>query len=334
MNLNAIFQNGMVLAANKPIRIFGSGTGDCTVRFLNIAYSGHSNGDRWCVEIPAHPAGGPYVMDVMLNGEETHITDVYLGEVILLHGQSNIQYKLRESNYPIEQYEACERVRLFTPKEMFGCEDYRAEDGWVTCTAEEAGHFSAIGYHVAIRLAKEKGCAVGLIACSMGASVIESWMPEGTFAEMGIHLTEDQIHRDHFRTEEPENFNVEGYLYHALVEEIMPYSLTQVIWYQGESNATPAEGAHYARMLTRLIAERRRDFADEALPFTVVQLADCESRAGLGWTLVQEAQMRVAQTVPYVTTVVCRDICETDQIHPPTKHVLSERIARVILSQK
>jgi len=334
MKLNEIFQNGMVLAANKPIRVFGEGSGDGEVRFLNAVRTWHAENGKWCVELPAMPMGGPYEMEIMLNGERTVLTDIYLGEVILLHGQSNIQYKLRESNYPVEKYESCELVRLFTKKEMFGCEYYTAENGWVRCTASEAGHFSAIGYHVALRLAKEKGCAVGLIACSMGASVIESWMPEGVYEEMGIHLSPDEIHRDHFRPEGTVSFNEKGFLYHYLVEEIMPYSLTQVIWYQGESNATPAEGALHERLLARLIAERRRDFADETLPFTVVQLADTESRMGLGWTLVQEAQLRVGETVPNVTTVICRDVCERDNIHPPTKDLLSERIARAILAQK
>lgn len=334
MKLNAIFQNGMVLAANKPIRIFGEGSGEGSVRFLDSERTWHAEGDRWCVELPAQPYGGPFEMELTLNGEKKTITDIYLGEVILLHGQSNIQYKLRESNYPVERYESCEQVRLFTVKEMFGCEDYTAENGWVRCTASEAGHFSAIGYHVGLGLAKEKHCAVGLISCSMGASVIESWMPEGTFADMGIHLSPDEIHRDHVRPEGTVSFNVEGYLYRYAVTELMPYSLTQVIWYQGESNATPAEGALYDRMLTRLIEERRRDFADEALPFTVVQLADTESRLGLGWTLVQEAQIRVGETVPNVSTVVCRDVCERDNIHPPTKEILSERIVKSILAQK
>ncbi len=334
MKLHPIFQNGMVLAMEKPIRIFGEGTGDGSVRFLGQERAWHADEARWCVELPAMPAGGPYEMEITLNGEKILLQDIYLGEVILLHGQSNMQYKLRESNYPVERYEGCDRLRLFTAKDMFGNEDYTVENGWVCCEASEAGHFSAIGYHVGLQIAKEKGCAVGLLACHMGASVIESWMKEGTFAEMGIHLSPDEIHRDHVRPEGTVSFNEEGYLYHYVVEELIPYSLTQVLWYQGESNATPAEGALYDKMLTRLIEERRRDFQDETLPFLIIQLADCDSRAGLGWTLVQEAQMRVGESVPYACTVICRDICETDNIHPPTKDKLSRRVAEAILSQK
>ena len=52
---------------------------------------------------------------------------------------------------------------------------------------------------------------------------------------------------------------------------------------------------------------------------------------GDGWRLVQEAQAEISTVVPGVYTVISRDICETDDIHPRSKHALGCRIAKTIM---
>ena len=333
MELNAIFCNGMVLAANRPIRVFGTGSGCASIRFLDTEASVQTSDAFWCVELPARSYGGPYEMEITLNGERCLLRDVYVGEVLLLHGQSNIQFRLKESSYPVELYEVCPRLRLFSAPKYADGEAKRPTEGWVVCTKQTAGIFSAIGYHVGLEIAKARDCAVGLIACCQGASVIQSWLPQGCEKALGICIADGDRHRDHFK-EPYRNWNTEGCLYEISVKAVMPYSLSYVIWYQGESNATEAEGSVYDRLLTELIAQRRRDFADPDLPFVVVELAECLARAGEGWTLVQQAQNRVSKLVLGVQTVRCADVCENDNIHPPTKIYLSERIAGAILGKK
>lgn len=334
MRLNPLFSNGMVLAAGKPIRVFGEGIGTVTVRFLQFEKTITSAVERWLVELPAQPSGGPYEMQICMDGKWMTLSDIYIGEVILLHGQSNMQFKMRESTYPIQKYEACNRMRLFSIQNFHESESWQPADGWVSCCVEEVGNWSAIGYHVGLRIAKEKQCAVGLIACYEGASVIESWLPEGTVEDMGLLFERNQLHGDHFNPRFVK-WNGHGTLYHYMVEPLMPFALSHVIWYQGESNASDAEGAVYDRILTRLIEQRRRDFADGNLSFVVVQLADTLERMNksIGWRLVQEAQARVGNTVPFVTTVISCDVCETNDIHPPTKDKLAARIANVIVKE-
>ena len=332
MELNAIFCNGMVLAANKPIRVFGTGAGCASVHFLDSEGSVQSTGEDWCIELPARSYGGPYEMEITLNGERRLLSDVYVGEVLLLHGQSNMQFRLCESSYPVEQYEACRQLRLFGGLKYANGEVIRCVEGWTVCTKLTAGNFSAIGYHVGLEIAKERGCAVGLLACCQGASVIQSWLPQGSERALGICIADADRHRDHFK-EPYRNWNIEGYLYEISVKSLMPYSLSYVIWYQGESNATVAEGAVYDKLLTELIEQRRSDFCDAKLPFVVIELADCLARAGEGWTLVQKAQSKVGASVAGVTTVRCADVCENDNIHPPTKILLSRRVAKAILGK-
>lgn len=331
MTLNRIFANGMVFAERKSIRIFGTGKGKVSVDFLNYHKEMISESDgKWIVEFPAQQAGGPYEIAISLDGKEQILSDVYIGKVILLHGQSNLQFQLHESNYPVEKYESFEKLRLFSMDRIEKGAPWESSDGWILCDRQTAGKWSAIGYHVGMRVAKETGCAVGLIACFQGASVIQSWLPKGSLEEMNIFFEKEAMHRDHFYPMFIQ-FNLEGALYQHMVLPLTPYAISDVIWYQGESNTSTAEGKVYDRMLKRLIEQRRCDFMDPDLRFIVVQLADNIECAGKGWSSVQDAQWRIGQSMKNVRTVICRDICEKDDIHPPSKEELSKRISDILI---
>ena len=333
MKLNALFCDGMVLAANKPIRVFGTGSGCVRITFLGGTVTRHFDAKEWLVELPPQGYGGPYQMSVELNGEQQVISDIYVGEVLLLHGQSNIQFRLKESNYPTERYEGEPRLRLFSLGFLTEESPFLPRDGWVVCDLENVGEWSAIGYHVGMGLIRELGCAVGLIACYQGASVIQTWLPRDAEERLGIELAPEQRHGDYTHRIYRE-WNAPGTLYHFAIKRIAPFSLSRILWYQGESNTGEGDGAVYDKLLTALIEQRRADFEDADLPIVVIQLANLRSRSDKGWRLVQDAQMRVGKTVPNVTTVISHDLCEDDHIHPPTKSALCDRICRSILKNE
>ena len=74
----------------------------------------------------------------------------------------------------------------------------------------------------------------------------------------------------------------------------------------------------------------REDLRDRALPFVIMQIADFIPRTDDGWRLIQKAQTDVQSLQEKVITVISRDICETDDIHPKTKAPLAERIAMAL----
>ena len=94
----------MVLQANKTIHIFGNGEGEVTVEFLGQKRTVLTKGE-WLIELDPQPYGGPYTMDVTLDGEKTTISDIWLGDVYLLGGQSNMQFKMIERREPTDVYE-------------------------------------------------------------------------------------------------------------------------------------------------------------------------------------------------------------------------------------
>ena len=331
MKLHALFADHAVLPADKPLRIFGEGDAAVTVTFANHTAIAIPQDSRWFAELPPLPYGGPYELRVTDGTETIVLADIYVGEVYLFAGQSNMQFKLCESNVPLEQRGGDERLRFFTPIRIEAGEPFTSADGWVRCTRDTADKHSAIAYLAARALAMKKNCAIGVIACYQGASVIESWLPRGTYRALGIDLPNEQKHTDHtsplFTA-----WNGEGVLYETALGQILPYPLTAAVWYQGESDTSPAEGAVYDRALAALFSQWRADFHDAALPIVIVQIADFEHPEDAeGWTAVQTAQVRAAEAIPHTALVVSRDVCEADDIHPPTKHLLAARITDALL---
>ena len=326
MKLNNIFTSGAVFPAGKTIRIFGTGKGECEIEFADVKRSVKSEDDIWCAEFPAMEYGGPYTLNFTSGGERVTLNDIYIGEVYLFGGQSNIAFMLKASNTKKEDYEELDNLRLFKCQN-----DPMQEECWQVAKFGVIEEFSALGYLVGKDIAKKKGVAIGIITCCHGASVLDSWIPEGTLKGLGISFKEEEMHRDRFG--EYGAWNGEGYLYNKMLSKIIPYSLSGVVWYQGESNAAEGEALHYERMLRELIKIWREKFINDSLPFTIVQIADTDERIaeGYGWKVVQDAQEKVATTEKGTYLVISRDICERDDVHPPSKAPLAKRVSDVIL---
>lgn len=321
MKLHALFQDGVIFAAKKPIRVFGESVGAVTVTMNGACATAVPKNGKFCAELPAMVHGGPYVLTVCGDQETVTVKDAYVGEVYLLAGQSNMQYKMGAGAVTKADCEALQNVRLFSTRRIEGGEKFRPEDGWVPCTAENAQHFSAIGFYVAKEISRTKGCAVGLITCYQGAAMIQAFMPKEVLQKPAYRIPDEQRHIDlHFE------WNKDAHIYETQFLYFVPFSFTRVLWYQGESNGSDAEAAVYGDMLADMITSWRGELRDDTLPFTVVQIADTAERLGPAWRAVQAAQLKVSETVPFVTTVVSADISETDDIHPPTKAPLAKRI--------
>ncbi|MBO5287384.1 MAG: hypothetical protein J6B34_04590 [Clostridia bacterium] len=323
VSLNSIFSSNMIMQANKPVRLFGQGEGNVKVLFNGEEKSVVSNG-KWIIEFDCVDYGGPYIFDVMLDDRHTVIDNVYFGDVYLLAGQSNMQFKLWESNEPKENYKGNRNVRLFTVDRVEDGESFLSSDGWVDLTLDTAPNFSAIGYYVAQALASDSR-KIGLIACYQGASVIQSWMRSEVALRDEFQIEDKFADHEWFPI-----WNENGFLYDKMLSKIIPYSLGGVLWYQGESNASLNEARIYLKMLEAMISSWREDFKDSTLPFIVVQMADYLDRDTEGWHLVQKAQLDAQDYIPYVKSVICRDVCDNIDIHPKEKDVLSQRIASLL----
>lgn len=324
------FRDSMVLAVGKPVNVYGEGTGRVVVRIAGNRTVCLSAGGKWNAVLPVMPAGGPYRMTVRSGRERLVFEDVYVGRVILIAGQSNMQFKLRESSTPQSEWTADDLLREYTLPRIEKGEPFIPEDGWVSCTEENAGGWSAIGYHLGKDIRAKTGEAVAIVNCYQGASVIQAWIPEEIATRNGYILPEELIYKDHHHKVYGV-WNAPGKLYHHTLEALAPYTVNDVVWYQGESNTGPGEYTVYPQLAAELVKSWRTAFGDPALPFHFIQIADFDRRVDDGWKNIQKAQMTIPSLVDGVTVIPCADVCESDNIHPRTKSALAARVAEIIL---
>lgn len=327
--LNAIFTSNMVFPAGKRFRVFGDEAAPIKVTLADKKAAIKNENGKWVAEFEPMDYGGGYELRVEYPDSTTTLENVFVGEVYLFAGQSNMQFKMWEST--TKEGEDNDKIRIFYPDRIEKTDKFTPKDGWLVCTKEMTPEISAIAYHTATELTK-KGIAVGIVNCYQGASVIESWSPKGAFDKIS-DLTLEQKHGDHGDPEYAA-WQGEGTLYEYAFLQIAPFAFSGVVWYQGESDTSAVEGEVYLKELAEMIKIWRHDLRDGELPFVVVQLADFTWGDPIGWKLVQEAQLKAQKEIPFVKTVISRDICESDCIHPPTKDKLAKRIAKALMEKQ
>lgn len=183
VSLAQLFQSGMVLQRGKSIPVWGKAeTGELvTIRFNNKQYATTADlQGNWLINLPKMKAGGPYTMTV----GDIVITNILIGDVWLLSGQSNIDVTI-ERVYPqytqeIDTYENPD-IRLFRVQNETAVhgvkDDIRPTSiNWKSVNKENAWLFSAVGYFLGKRMYEKTNVPQGIIVNSWGGTPIEAWI--------------------------------------------------------------------------------------------------------------------------------------------------------------
>ena len=181
--LPQMFQSGMVLQRGKPVPVWGKAdAGEKIIIRINKYQVAAVADVKGCfrADLPAMKAGGPYTMMV---GDIT-LTNVYVGDVWLCSGQSNIDVTI-ERVYPQYTQEidafSNEKVRLFRVQnetDTHGVKDdiRPTSINWKPLTKENAWLFSAVGSFLGKRMYEQTGVPQGIIVNSWGGTPIEAWI--------------------------------------------------------------------------------------------------------------------------------------------------------------
>jgi sialate O-acetylesterase len=117
-------------------------------------------------------------------------------------------------------------------------------------------------------------------------------------------------------------------LFNAMIAPLTNYSIKGVLWYQGETNAGRPQD--YASLMRALIADWRKQWNRESLPFLLVQLPNfMEARSApteSGWAQLRQAQLQTLQ-VPHTGMAVTIDVGEWNDLHPLNKLDVGRRLA-------
>ena len=185
---STLFTDHMVLQRNIAIPVWGTADAGekITVTLNNSSITTTTDTfGKWMLKLPKQKAGGPYKLEIKGFNALT-ISDVYIGEVWLCSGQSNMDMTVaKEDRYWCGvQNEAEEvananypQIRVFdvdfTPTNIV---QSNAIGKWEICSPRTVGHLSAVAYFFAREMYRKYKVPVGLLTSAYGASTAETWI--------------------------------------------------------------------------------------------------------------------------------------------------------------
>ena len=306
---NAVLQRGVTLPIcgtadwGKTITVTFNGATKTTTANIETSKTDEGEG-RWSVDFPAiNAAGGQYTLTATDGTTTLTATNITVGDVWLVSGQSN-------AYYPIERFADAEEwlkdadypnIRFIEATENH-FEWQLNKNEWKISSAATAGKCSAMGFFFARSLQKTVNVPMGVVIAATDGSLITEWMPNCTSS------------KDHYTK------MINNYL-----EPIPPFPLKGVLWYQGESDGMFGFSGEYPTRLTEMIQNWRSIWNNQNLPFIVPQLPFYGAYGQ--WCDIRLAQNKVAATVPGVYVVPTLDIGDLADIHPPRKPELGARMS-------
>ncbi len=326
----SVFADHMVLQQNSEVKLWGWSTAaqeELTIKasWMNEAVKVKVFQGNWSVEISTPEAGGPFTIRV--SGHETlEFTDVLIGEVWLLSGQSNMEWSANAGidNAEEEILNANDsNIRFFTVprhRSEFPQDDTYGE--WEVCTPETMRRFSAAGYFFAREIRKHKDVPIGLIGSYWGGSSVETWMKEGLInsmpelSEKASNLGKPGCCPQH----------TVGELYNAMIHPLTSFPVAGALWYQGETNR---QNPFTYYITFPLMIESWREEWGYSFPFYFVQLAPYKYSENdtISAAIVRDAQLSTMLNLKNAGMVVTNDIGNVSDIHPRNKQEVGRRLA-------
>ena len=206
--IHPVFDNGAVWQRNQPIVLHGKASPGAEISFssadLGTATGTAQPDSSWTLSLDPHSAGGPYTatLEARVKGgavEKIMLSDIYLGDVYLISGQSNMEWQLSNTEQGASASAKTDRLlRHFkiprlasqTPES-----DLPAID-WEYARPGKSEAFSAIGFYFAQALrAQYPDLPIGLINSTWGGSRIEAWLPNAPSLAMDGMVTAETRQR-------------------------------------------------------------------------------------------------------------------------------------------
>lgn len=367
VRLPGLFSHNMVLQQELPVPVWGwADPGEeVTVQFRDQRVTTVAQNGRWSVKLAPMKASLSGDVFVVRGKNLIILRNVLVGEVWVCSGQSNMEWPLSRCFEPAGDIagSANPHIRLFTVPKLKALEpvdDVKAE--WKQCGPDTVKDFSGVAYYFGRALQRTRNVPVGLIHTSWGGSPAEVWMsktaltvdPDYRREIWEAYPTQERQYQEALAKWEQAKAAAEkagqpftqprpwvpwrpAELYNGMIAPLIPYAISGAIWYQGESNAGRAW--QYRRLFPDLILNWRRDWAQGDFPFLAVQLAPWDKNRQRSieeitaapeesdWAELREAQVHATKVLPNVGLAIITDVGEKDDIHPPRKAIVGERLA-------
>lgn len=356
LRLPPVWQSGMVVQRDRPLRIKGTANAGTEVKIkVNGAHSVVAKTDnqgRWSAILQPFAVGDPYTIEVTGGADTVLLKDVVAGDVWVASGQSNMAFKLKNSAGGTEAIassaDSLLRFYALMPRAYTdGCRwsddviaavdtlGYFLPGNWQRSAPESVSDFSAVAYYFAREMRKRTGVPVGIIENSVGGSPLESWIDVATLEESMPEILVNWRTNDYLQPwvqqRVGENVPAQGhhrhpyepsYLYSAAIRPLEDFNVAGVIWYQGESNAHNT--MVFENLFPLFVKSWRQAFGDDDMAVHTVQLSSIDRSS---WPVFRDAQRRLAAEMEGVTLTVCSDLGDSLDVHPIYKRQVGERLA-------
>ena len=338
--LPSIFCDHMVLQHGATLPVWGKASPG---EVLTVSILGHSArtiaapDGNWQVTLPPLVASPIPQHFIVQGNNRIEIQDVLIGDVWICAGDSNMEYPLSESTggRDTQGEPSDHNLRFFYTPESLSEDPSRSTRGrWMTSSTQNSPSFSAVGYFFARDLRSSQRLPIGIIQCTEDESPAQVWVSHGGLSKkpsFSEYLTE--------RVSQTADQKTPSSLFNRLVFPLIPYAITGVIWYQGESNEGFAS-LEYRRLFPRLIRDWREHWKQGPFPFFFVLAAGFgdqdgpvvesfngdghQPRRALPW--LREGQS-CALILPNTGMADATDLGMPDEHQPPDKLDVGRRLA-------
>ena len=182
LKINELFNEGAVLQRNSKVIIWGKSEPlkDVSILIQGKRFKSCSDNDgNWKVSLNALKEGGPYPLTLISEKDTIKLNEIYVGEVWIAGGQSNMAFMLEKSDNGKEEIAGAtnKNIRfMLVPYKAYEGDKNRGDMNWRTATTENVAPMSAVAYFFAKDLQARLNVPIGVICCYKGGSGAETWM--------------------------------------------------------------------------------------------------------------------------------------------------------------
>ncbi|WP_068701860.1 sialate O-acetylesterase [Paludibacter jiangxiensis] len=347
--LPKVIGHNMVLQRHKDVAIWGSAAKGETV---TVSFAGQQKqtvaaaDGKWEVKLsPMEASEQPRDM-VIAASDTIRLHNILVGEVWLCSGQSNMEYAMRKNSKLFDKVRGSHpatddlqtannpNIRIFLVRRKYMAPD-STHQGWDVAAGTPLRDFSAAGYFCAKELYAKLHVPVGMISSAVPGSRIEPWI-EKKQLEVSPKLKDGT-------TLKPltNDGGDAGKFYETMIRPVIPFTLSGVFWYQGESACFLNETIRYAYKFKTLVNSWRADWKDASLPFYFVQIApyaysaakDVRPHTTENLPEFWESQA-LALKLPNTGMAVITDLVDSvADLHPGYKWEVGRRLALLALNK-
>ncbi|MDQ8192930.1 sialate O-acetylesterase [Coraliomargarita sp. SDUM461004] len=177
------FQDGAVLQHGKVLPIWGTAEPKESVTLKFAEQTTVTQADQegnWMVELQPLPISRQGLeMTISTPSQTKRVKDILVGDVWICAGQSNMAFKLRQTENADEAIATADYPlirQLLMPNNPSGDKPQsfvKAE--WTSASSSTAGEFSGVAYYFGRELYESLNIPIGLINASVGGTGVEAW---------------------------------------------------------------------------------------------------------------------------------------------------------------